>query len=62
MIKAMYEDTATKVRVNGSEMLSVFSFWVWGHQDSVLSPLLFIIILETLSRKIKEGYGGALCR
>ena len=55
VIKAMYEDATTKVRLNGREsnMLSVLG---WGvHQGSVLSSLLFIIVLEALSREFREG-------
>ena len=43
VIKAMYED-ATTVRVNGRES-KAFSVRVGVHQGSVLSPLLFIIVL-----------------
>ena len=55
MIKAMYEDaTTTTVRVNGRES-KAFSVRVGVHQGSVLSPLLFIIVLEALSREFREG-------
>ena len=54
VIKAMYED-ATTVRVNGRES-KAFSVRVGVHQGSVLSPLLFIIVLvEALSREFREG-------
>ena len=33
-------------------MISVLG---WVHQGSVLSPLLFIIVLEAMSRKLREG-------
>ena len=46
VIKAMYED-ATTVRVNGRES-KAFSGRVGVHQGSVLSSLLFIIVLEAL--------------
>ena len=48
VIKAMYEDASTKVRMNGRES-RVFSVKVGVHQGSVISPLLFIIVLEALS-------------
>ena len=54
VIKAMYEDATTTVRVNGRES-KAFSVRVGVHQDSVLSPLLFIIVLEALSREFREG-------
>ena len=50
VIKAMYEDATTTVRVNGRES-KAFSVRVGVHQGSVLSPLLFIIVLEALSRE-----------
>ena len=54
VIKAMYEDPTTTVRVNGRES-KAFSVRVGVHQGSVLSPLLFIIVLEALSREFREG-------
>ena len=54
VIKAMYEDASTTVRVNGRES-KAFSVRVGVHQGSVLSPLLFIIVLEALSREFREG-------
>ena len=54
VIRAMYEDGTTKVRLNGRES-NAFSFKVGVHQGSVLSPLLFIIVLEALSREFREG-------
>ena len=50
----MYEDASTKVRMNGSES-KAFNVKVGVHQGSVLSPLLFIIMLEALSREFREG-------
>ena len=53
--KAMYEDATTTVRVNGRES-KAFSVRVGVlRQGSVLSPLLFIIVLEALSREFREG-------
>ena len=54
VIKAMYEDASTKVRMNGRES-KAFNVKVEGHQGSVLSPLLFIIVSEALSREFREG-------
>ena len=52
VIRAMYEDVTTKVRLNGRGR-NAFSVKV--HQGSVLSPLLSIIVLEALSREFREG-------
>ena len=54
VIKAMHEDASTKVRMNGRESRA-FNIRVGVHQGSVLSPLLFIIVLEALSREFREG-------
>ena len=54
VIGVMYEDATTTVRLNGRKS-EVFSFKVVVHQGSVLSPLLFIIVLEALSREFREG-------
>jgi hypothetical protein len=54
VIRAMHEDATTKVRLNGRES-NAFSVKVGVHQGSVLSPLLFIIVLEALSREFREG-------
>ena len=54
VIRAMYEDATTKVRLNGKES-NAFSVRVGVHQGSVLSPLMFIIVLEALSREFREG-------
>ena len=65
VIKAMYEDATTKVKLNGRES-NAFSVKVGVHQGSVLGPLLFIIKLEALSRPLgvqrRIAYGNALCR
>ena len=53
VIRAMYEDATTKVRLNWWES-NAFSVKVGVHQGSVLSPLLFIIVLEALSREFRE--------
>jgi hypothetical protein len=54
VIKAMYEDAVTAVKVNGRES-TIFGVRVGVHQGSVLSPLLFIIVLEALSSEFREG-------
>ena len=50
----MYKDAMTKVRMNGRKN-KTFNVKVGLHQGSVLSPLLFIIVLEALSREFREG-------
>jgi hypothetical protein len=54
VIQAMYEDATTAVKLNGRESKG-FKVKVGVHQGSVLSPLLFIIVLEALSRNFREG-------
>ena len=50
LVQSMYKDVGSRVRVDDgySEEFGV-------HQDSVLKPLLFIIVLEALSREFRTG-------
>ena len=50
----MYKDERSRVRV-GDGYSEEFGVGVGVHQGSVLSPLLFIIVLEALSRKFRTG-------
>ena len=54
VIRAMYEDEIAKVRLNGRES-NAFSVRVGVHQGTFLSPLMFIIVFEALSREFREG-------
>ena len=55
----MYEGALTSVKLGGGESVE-FAVKVGVHQGSVLSPLLFIIVLEALSKKFKIGCPRAL--
>ena len=50
----MYKDVRSRVRV-GDGYSEEFGVGVGVHQGSVLSPLLFIIVLEALSREFRTG-------
>ena len=49
-----YKNASTKVTTNGRE-ISAFNVKVRVHQGSFLSLLLFIIVLEALSKELREG-------
>ena len=54
LVQSMYKDVRSRVRV-GSGYSEEFGVKVGVHQGSVLSPLLFIIVLEALSREFRTG-------
>ena len=54
LVQGLYTNTKSKVRVN-NEYSEEFGVKVGVHQGSVLSPLLFIIVLEALSREFRTG-------
>ena len=54
VIKSMYDGAETAVKVGASESRK-FPVRVGVHQGSVLSPLLFIIVLEALSKRFRGG-------
>ena len=54
MIQGMYANARSRVQVNG-QYSEEFEVGVGVHQGSVLSPLLFILVLEALSREFRTG-------
>ena len=50
LVKAMYNNATSKVRINGTYS-DPFEVKVGVHQGSVLSPLLFLMVLEALSQE-----------
>ena len=54
LVQSMYKDLRSRVRV-GDGYSEEFGVGVGVHQGSVLSPLLFIIVLEALSREFRTG-------
>ena len=54
LVQAMYNNARSQVRV-GCEYSEEFEVGVGVHQGSVLSSLLFIIVLEALSRDFRVG-------
>ena len=54
LIQSMYANVRSRVRV-GDGYSDEFSVLVGVHEGSVLSPLLFIIVLEALSCQFRTG-------
>ena len=54
IVMAMYEDSNSAVRINNT-IGTKFRVKVGVHQGSVLSPLLFVMVLEALSRECRKG-------
>ena len=54
LVQGMYTNARCRVRV-GEGFSKEFEVMVGVHQGSVLSPLLFIIVLEALSREFRAG-------
>src|SRR6267154_6097681 len=54
LIKSMYEGVTTSVKINGEESEG-FEVKVGVHQRSVLSPILFNIVMQALADNFKVG-------
>ena len=54
LVQGMYSNARSRVRVGGGYS-EEFEMKVGVHKGSVLSPLLFIIVLEALSREFRCG-------
>ena len=54
LVQGMYPNAQSQVRV-GEGFSKEFELKVGVHQGSVLSPLLFIIVLEALSHEFRAG-------
>ena len=54
LVQEMYENVRSRVQV-GEGLNDDFEVKVGVHQGSVLSPLLFIIVFEALSREFRAG-------
>ena len=54
LVQGMYANARSRVHV-GEDFSKEFEVKVGVHQGSVLSPLLFIIVLEALSREFRAG-------
>ena len=59
VIQSMYTDVKSHVGVNG-QYSKEFGVGVGVHQGSVLSPLLFILVLEALLRQFRTGVSWEL--
>ena len=60
MVQSMYKDARSRVRV-GDWYSDEFGVGVGSHQGSVLSSLLFIIVLDALSRELRTYCHGSWC-
>ena len=53
-VMAMYEGAQTVVRTTEGDS-KAYNVKVGLHQGSVLSPLLFVIVMEMISRELRTG-------
>ena len=54
IVKSMYDNACSKVKITNCYSNPI-NISVEVHQGSVLSPLLFIIVMEALSREFRTG-------
>ena len=54
-VMAMYEGAQTVVRTLEGDNSKAFNVKVGLHQGSVLSPLLFVTVMEMISRELRAG-------
>ena len=58
-VMSLYDDTKTRVRV-GSAHSEEFKVKVGVHQGSVLSPLLFAIVVDVITENARRGVANEL--
>lgn len=58
-VMSLYEGAKTRVRV-GSELSEEFEVKVGVHQGSVLSPLVFAIVIDVVTESAREGLMGEM--
>ena len=54
VVQSMYIGAKSPIRIN-NQLSDEFAVNVGVHQASVLSPLLFILVFEALSRELRTG-------
>ena len=54
-VMAMYIHARTRIRSYGGSVSEWFGVNVGVHKSSVLSPLLFIIVMEAVTHNVREG-------
>jgi len=59
-VMAMYEDAQTVVRM-GERDSRAFDVKAGLHQASVLSPLLFVVVIEVITKSCGKIHHGSYC-